>query len=185
MTYQNRLEDIRTYIQALAKHLRYMLNIQSQWISLSEELGHIENYLKMQQLRFPDSVTDTIECSDEAGKTQVPFLIVFTLVENTFKHALSLYKPMELNISCTITDDGKFCSIKVEDNGDGFPAEVLEEFQTQSAENALPSKDHLGLSNVRYTLNYIYKRSDLLRLSNKEGGGAVAQILIPLTEEEK
>ena len=41
------------------------------------------------------------------------------------------------------------------------------------------TKEHLGLSNARYTLNLVYHRSDLLRLSNREGGGARVEIWIP------
>ena len=46
------------------------------------------------------------------------------------------------------------------------------------------TKEHLGLTNVRYSMNLIYHRDDLLRLSNKEEGGARIELLIPEGENE-
>lgn len=180
MTYQNRLEDIRTYVHALAKHIRYMLNVQSSFISVSEELTHIENYLKIQELRFPGSVSASIDCADEVRNIQIPFLVLFTVVENSFKHALNLYKPMELRITCEPYSESGFDGyrLSVEDNGDGFSERVLSTFLNAAPDAHMPTKDHLGLSNINYTLRYVYKRNDLLRLSNT-AQGARTEILIP------
>ena len=46
-------------------------------------------------------------------------------------------------------------------------------------------KEHLGLSNVRYTLHLVYGRDDLLRVSNRENGGAHVELWIPDQEVEK
>lgn len=181
MTYQNRLEDIRIYVQALAKHIRYMLNVQSSFISVAEELTHIENYLKIQELRFPGSVSAAIVCADEVRNIQIPFLVLFTVVENSFKHALNLYKPMKLRITCEKYSESGFDGyrLSVEDNGDGFSEQVLETFLNTTPDAPVPTKDHLGLSNIKYTLRYVYRRNDLLRLSNIDQG-ARTEILIPM-----
>lgn len=179
MTYQNRQEDIRSYVQALAKHIRYMLNIQNPMISVSAELTHIQNYISMQDLRFPGSVKASYHCDEQVRETEVPFLMLFTVVENSFKHAMNLYNTMELNIVCAPFREAGFSGMRmiVEDNGDGYTPEVLEHFSGPMPED-LPTKDHLGLSNVQYTLRYVYRRDGLLRLSNLEHG-ARTEILIP------
>ena len=179
MTYQNRLEDIRSYVQALAKHIRYMLNIQSPMISVSAELTHIQNYISMQDLRFPGSVQASYHCDEAVSDVEFPFLMLFTVVENSFKHAMNLYSTMELNIVCEPYSEEGFSGMRmiVEDNGDGYTPDVLEHFSGPMPED-LPTKDHLGLSNVQYTLRYVYQRDGLLRLSNLEHG-ARTEILIP------
>lgn len=180
MTYQNRLEEIRTYLQYLSKFIRYMLNSQRKWVTLKEEISHIENYLQMQTLRFPGSINASIDCPDNIGDTRIPILMLFTLVENTFKHAMSLYEPLELKISCQLvkTDDFSGCRLVVEDNGEGFPEEVLKSLGEASDIGSIP-KDHFGLSNIRYTLQLTYKRSDLLHLYNIPDGGAHVEVWIP------
>ena len=67
-----------------------------------------------------------------------------------------------------------------EDSGEGFSREALDKFL---AEDAVFTKEHLGLSNVRYTLHLLYRRSDLLRISNRPEGGARVEIRIPDREE--
>lgn len=183
MTYQNRTEDIRTFLQVLSRYMRYMLNIRSRTVSVSEELDHIRNYLKMQEIRFPGSISAEIDCTEEAADVQIPFLILFTLVENTFKHAMDLYSHMKLCIKCEkcCSDGIQGYELTVRDNGPGFPENILEAFAAESTDEGLPPKDHLGLSNIRYTLKVMYGRKDLLRLSNTEDG-ACAVIIIP-TEE--
>lgn len=184
MTYQNRPEDIRTYLQALAKHIRYMLNIQTDFVVLEEELSQIRNYLEMQELRFPGSVELSMECPPELREVKIPYLILFTLVENTLKHALDLYKTTKIEIRCSRIDLPSFhgLSLTVKDNGQGFPEGVLESIaeasEKESSEDPLPPKEHLGLSNIQYTLRLLYQRNDLLKISNA-ADGAIAEVWIP------
>jgi two-component system sensor histidine kinase YesM len=134
----------------------------------------------MQERRSPDSIRCTVECAPEAAGARIPYLLLFTLVENSIKHAMTMYTPMELRIACRYAADGDFrgAVLAVEDNGDGFPPEVLAQFM-DGRDDPVFTKEHLGLSNVRYTLNLVYHRRDLLRLSNRDGGGARVEIWIP------
>lgn len=183
MTYQNRNEEIRQYIAALAKFMRYMLNLQCKQVLVTEELAHIDNYLKMQAIRFPNSVCVETWMDPGAENLEIPYLLLFTVVENTFKHAMNLYSTLELRIRCEPSDEPGFHGwrISVRDNGQGFSQEALARIQS----TAVPEnpKEHLGLTNVRRTLMLTYGRSDLLRLSNLPEGGAMVEIWIPETGE--
>lgn len=183
MTYQNEPETIRVYIASLAKYLRYMLNTQSEWTTIEDELAHIRNYIRMQELRTPGSIREDMHCAPEAALIRIPLLSLFTLVENSFKHAMTLYEPMELKIRCEHfeTEDFKGTRIIEEDSGEGFPQRILDMME----EDAPPvlTKEHLGLSNLRYTLNLTYHRGDLLHISNLKSGGAHVEIWIPEDKE--
>lgn len=182
MTYQDRDEDIREYLKALAKYMRYMMNYQERTSPLHVELEHIQSYLQMQKIRFPDSVDAFVGCSSQVKDVEIPVFLVFTVVENAFKHAMSLYAPLKMLILCESFQTENFhgCRIMVEDNGKGFSQEVLETYRPG---NGIPeAKDHIGLSNVSRTLQLTYHREDLLRLSNAPSGGARVEIMIP--EEE-
>lgn len=180
MTFSNKPEEIRAYIADFAKFVRYMLKTASPWTTVEEEIKNIRSYLNMQERRSPDSIHFTAECEPETASARIPYLLLFTLVENSIKHAMTLYTPMELVIRCESVDERDFHGVRltVEDNGDGFPPEVIEKF-LEERDDPVFTKEHLGLSNVRYTLNLVYHRSDLLRLSNRPGGGARVEIWIP------
>lgn len=186
MTYQNRNEDIRKYLAALAKYMRYMLNIQNKWVRIAEEIEQVKSYLEMQKIKFPGSVDAYIGCADSVADTRVPYLLLFTAVENSFKHAMSLYEPLWLVVQCEHYQDGDFCGCRmiVEDNGKGFPQEVISMFSLPEEETPRSAKDHLGLTNISRTLQLIYHRNDLLRLSNAKTGGAHVEIWIPEENDE-
>lgn len=186
MTYTDKPEEIRAYISSFAKFIRYMLNISSPWTTVGEELGHIRNYLSMQETRFPGSVVCTIDCPEEVAERRIPFLMLFTLVENAVKHAMTLYETLSIRITCAELREEDFSGVllAVEDSGGGFSAETLEQLAADEPQ-PLYTKEHLGLSNVRYTLNLVYHRGDLLHVGNGQGGGARVEIRIPDGEEEK
>ncbi|MBR6322528.1 MAG: histidine kinase [Lachnospiraceae bacterium] len=175
MTFQGRLEDIRKYCSVLARYMRYMLEVKSDFTTVGEELTHIQNYITMQQIRFPGSVSAEIRCEDAAKNVRIPLLVMFTIVENSFKHAMDLYKEMQLRIECR--KDADDCRIRITDNGPGFAEEVLENRNDTDA--IFNTRNHIGLSNASYTLRLTYKRPDLLMLSNLPEGGACVDILIP------
>lgn len=181
MTYQDRNEDIRRYLTALAKYVRYMLNMQSKWVSVSEEIEQIRSYLEMQKIKFPGSVDAYIGYADEVADTKVPYLLLFTAVENSFKHAMSLYDALWLVVQCEHYEEGDFSGLRmiVQDNGKGFSEEVLAMFSAPQEEELPDPKDHLGLTNISRTLRLLYHRNDLLRLSNAKTGGAHVEIWIP------
>ena len=175
MTYQGRQEDIRKYCQVLAKYMRYMLEMKSDFTTVGEELKQIEDYITMQQIRFPGSVTAETHCDPEVRDVQLPLLVMFTIVENSFKHAMDLYKELHITISCRKSPEG--CRIRIADDGPGFPEEVLE--NRNDTDTVFKTRNHIGLSNAAHTLRLTYRRPDLLVLSNLPEGGACADILIP------
>ena len=179
MTYDDRNADIRRYVSALTKYMRYMLSLKSDYVTVSDELRHIENYIEMQKIKMPDSVDAHIQCDDAVSQFRVPYLIIFTVVENTFKHAADLYKTLLLRIQCEYVLEENFqgCKITVSDNGKGFSPEVIAHY---SEDQELPAlKDHFGLTNIIRTLQLTYRRHDLLTLYNASEGGAVVEIRIP------
>ena len=182
MTYQNRTEDIRKYCLALSKYMRYMLDLRSDFTTIGEEMTHIANYIEMQQIRFPGSVTLVDDCEEQAKEVRIPLLLMFTIVENSFKHAMDLYREMIIDISCRMDAD-RSCHIRITDNGPGFSPEVLE--NRNDNESVLITKNHIGLSNAAYTLQLLFHRSDLISFSNLPEGGACVDILIPAPEYEK
>lgn len=186
MTYQNRNEDIRTYLAALAKYMRYMLNYQSKLVTVREEVANIKGYFEMQKIKFPGSIDAYVGCSESVADTKLPYLLLFTVVENAFKHAMDLYKPLQLLVQCESISNQDFrgCRMIVEDNGKGFSDEVLNAFAPQDDNSVPTAKDHFGLTNISRTLQLTYHRNDLLQLSNAPTGGAHVEIWIPEDSNE-
>ena len=185
MTYNKAPEEIRKYISDFAGFTRYMLHTATDWTTVEEELKHIDNYVGMQKLRFPNSIELSFDVPEEVQARKIPYLILFSLVENSFKHAMTLVNTMFVKISGEVYEEPGFKGIRLveEDNGSGFSEEALARIKNPETDEMF-TKEHLGLTNVRYSLKLIFNRDDLLRLSNKEDGGARVELLIPYGEYE-
>lgn len=181
MTYQDKTKEIRLYLDSLSVHIRYMLRVNSSEVMLTEELSHIENYLHMQEIKFTNSVAYYIGCSEELKCRKIGHLILFTIIENAFKFAMNLYDTLILLIQCELVEEEGFNGYRViiEDNGNGFSGEQLEKFRLGNEVEEKQDGEHIGLSNIKKTLELQYGRSDLLRLSNVEPHGARVEIWIP------
>lgn len=183
MTYQNRNDDIRRYLMSLSKFMRSMLQMNLRMVPLHDELANINDYLDMQKIRYPDMITTFISCDEKTGEVEVPFLILFTAVENIFKHGRGGNEETSVFIQCEPYEEEGFSGIRMisEDSGSGFSQEVLDRYRT--GENIRAMGEHIGLSNVYRTLQLTYQRTDLLRLSNTDPNGARVEILIPVKRD--
>lgn len=181
MTYQNRNEDIREYLARFSDYMRYMMKIHTDMIPLKQELTHIRNYVDMQEIKFPSSVLAMIDCPKELENVAVPHLLLYTVIENSFKYAMNLQDTLLLFITCETFQNDNFDGyrVTVEDNGPGFTEEKLFMYNREQIVEERKEESHIGLSNVKRSLFLQYQRSDLLKLTNVSPHGAKIDIYIP------
>ncbi|WP_339310752.1 histidine kinase [Paenibacillus sp. FSL M7-0896] len=179
LTYQNKNEEIRRLIHCLSEHLRYMFRGGLMEVTMEEEIRHTENYIRMQEIRYPEQIFFMIEMQEEARQVPVPQFMIQTFVENTFKHAMFVQELLSIfiRVRMELRDDSPFVSIVIEDNGAGFASEWLDQ---PEREEAGEDGGRVGIANIRKTLRLLYKREDLLKLSNIETTGARVELWIPV-----
>ena len=131
-------------------------------IRFTEELKHIEHYVNIEKVRFPDM---TIVYDVEATEFVLPALSVQPLVENAIKHGLMRLESggtVRIRSYETLTH---FC-VEVKDDGVGFDTSL-----------PIDGKKHVGLRNIRGRLKAMVD-GDLI-LESKPGVGTKAVIRIP------
>lgn len=180
MSYQKRDADIRSYIDALTKTVRYMFKTGLHTVPLKEELMHLRNYFQMQELRYPDCVFWYFEVGKEAEEWEIPQMLLHTFIENEYKYAVRIDSLLSILIRAEVIcrNGEKLLLVRMEDDGVGFPEEVIRYINFKSED---PSREgrHVGLWNIKRTLEVIYQREGLLHLSNLETGGCLIEIQIP------
>ena len=131
-------------------------------IRFEEELKHIEYYVNIEKVRFPDM---NIEYDVDATEFVLPALSVQPLVENAIKHGLMRLETGGTVVIRSYETPTHFC-VEVKDDGVGF-------------DTSLPfdEKKHVGLRNIRGRLNAMVN-GDLI-LESKPGVGTKAVIMIP------
>lgn len=181
LTYQNKNEDIRRLIQYLSEHLRYMFIGGLTEIQISDEIKHVENYIQMQEIRYPNQIFFMKEIDENIGQVMIPHFIIQTFVENIFKHAMFYGETLAIFLRVTMEEKNNlpFIRITLEDNGEGFNLEWLKQLASEQSDY-IENKYQVGINNINRTLQLLYKRNDLLQLSNVEPSGAKVELWIPI-----
>ena len=130
-------------------------------IQFAEELKHVEYYVNIEKVRFPDM---SIVYDIETTAFVLPALSVQPLVENAIKHGL-----MRLETGGTVTIHSyetptHFC-VEVTDDGVGFDTSL-----------PIDEKKHVGLRNIRGRLQAMVDGNLLLESKPDTGTKAVIQI---------
>ncbi len=105
----------------LSRFFRFTLNKNSATFhSLTDELDIIETYLHMQQIRYEERMSYTIEADPSALNLQIPSFILQPIVENAVKHGIETCAAdgaVEVKI---LLIEGKMV-ITIADTGPAFP----------------------------------------------------------------
>lgn len=84
-------EKARSMVIKVTNLLRKILDQRGEnLITLEEELEYFMDYLDIEHERFHDRLDVKVEIMDEARTSNVPALILQPLIENAFKHGISL-----------------------------------------------------------------------------------------------
>lgn len=183
LTYHNKNEEIRLIISHLSEHLRYMFRGGLVQVQIQEEMKHVENYIQMQEMRYPNQIFYMADIDRELQAFPLPQYLIQTFVENTFKHALAHKEMLSIfiKVDSVLTNGQPFLRVVIEDNGEGFPEEMMEEVNFSDLQQS-ETGEKVGIRNIQRTLKLLYKRDRLLTLSNIQPSGAKVEIVIPMED---
>lgn len=115
------------YIRIFSDLIRQnMRNISQDLIPLGKEMNLVENYLKIEQLRFKNRLSYEINIDDEVEKEMIliPPLLIQPLVENAIKHGIWPLKSTDGFIKISIYEKEEVLFIEITDNGVGLKKET-------------------------------------------------------------
>ena len=164
-------DKARELVLAFADYCRWTLARPGEFISLAEELKHVQSYLALEQARFGPQLEVAIDATSEALAVRLPPFLVQPLVENAVKH-VKTERPLRLVIRARVRR-GRL-RVTVRDNGRGIAREALD----RVLEPGVGEGDGagLGLANVHGRLTAFYGEG--VRL--KSGGfGTVVRLDVP------
>ena len=164
-----RQQENQTAVRMLAglgDLLRYALaQMDKQEIPLKQELEFLELYLEIEQARFGDRLTVSMQIATETLDAAVPNLILQPLVENAVRHGISKRAAAgSIEISAWRQEDE--LHLQVSDDGPGLPEDMT-----------ATHRQGLGLANTRARLEGLYGADHQFALHN--GAGVTAKLVIP------
>jgi sensor histidine kinase YesM len=140
-----------TSIGKLSEILDYVLyRCNTKFVLLSNEIELLKNYIELEKLRYDDRLKITFINHMETD-TEIPPLILLSLVENAFKHGAG-------------EDSGSpKIDIEVFNKQDSF---IFRISNTISNNYITVEKENIGLSNIRKQLDLIYENNYILNIDN-------------------
>jgi hypothetical protein len=155
----------------LADLLRLVLDARNAGtVTLARELELAAAYLAIEQVRFADRLTVSIDAAPEALDALVPGMLLQPLLENAVRHGIAR-KPGPGRIELHAAPAGDRLRLRVVDDGVGLDVPPA----ARGGEG-----DGIGLANVRARLERIYGADHELLLRRARGGGTEAFVELPL-----
>jgi two-component system sensor histidine kinase LytS len=151
-------DHARSLVLAFADYVRSKLARPAEFVTLDEELRHVQSYLDLEQARFGDHLVVTIDVPDDARAVRMPPFLVQPLVENAVKHGKAA-RPLRLIVRARVRR-GRL-RLTVRDDGRGIAREAIE----RVLEPGVSEREGtgLGLASVHHRLNAFYGEGVKLR----------------------
>lgn len=148
----------RKMIARLSELLRRTIDSRAaDEVPLRQELELLDRYVEIMEIRFQGRLRAERRIDDDALDALVPHFILQPIVENALEHGQGG------TIEIAARRDGARLVVSVRDHGPGVSGTAA----------------GVGLGNTRARLEQLYGSGASFALRNAEGGGAIAEIVVP------
>ena len=160
---QNKNDHAEEFLVTFSRMVRASLNQSSQaFISLQEEIELLNNYMKIEGLRFEEVFQSNIHLSSEVvlSDISIPPMIIQPFVENAIEHGIRpLGKKGHLSIEISEIEEG-FLEIKIDDDGVGRKKSEKQQIKGRESKGISLVRDRLALLNKASKVQIIDKQDN-------------------------
>lgn len=177
-----RLEDAETtdhMTVSLGNLFRYNLRTKEQEVYLEQELGALDDYLYIQQMRFDGRIVCKKDIRVDPYRVQIPSFTLQPIVENALTHGMKA-KEEGGRILLRIWQEGNILTISLMDNGQGMNQEEKSALHQKVLDSERTGKS-IGLGNLYRRMAVLYPHGEM-RIYSKENVGTIIQLKIPQKE---
>jgi two-component system sensor histidine kinase YesM len=173
----NTLSSIRFYVEMgknkeaenmlyhFSKLLRRVLSRSDEFVLLSDEIKHLEDYIALQKMRYADTFTVEFLLAENTLKAQIPSFILQPIVENAIFHGLQANRLIRIKVEARVVDKDLY--IAISDNGVGISQEKVAEIF-----NKVGQMSGVGIVNVHERIKILYGSSYGLEIEKNKPVGS-------------
>jgi two-component system LytT family sensor kinase len=166
-----RPDDARELLTDFAEFTRYLFRDGRSYVTLGEEVEHVERYLRLEQARFRDSLHVTFDIPEDTRSAIVPAMSVQPLVENAVRHGVER-RAGSGRVTITARVAGGDVELRVSDDGVGIEPERVPDVLAGAGGG-------IGLSNVDQRLRSTFGEPYALQIESTPGAGTTAIMTVP------
>ncbi|MDD9266138.1 sensor histidine kinase [Paenibacillus sp. GCM10023248] len=165
-------DEISRILELMGRMFRIGLSNGAAFITIEEELMHIESYLEIQQLRWRTGLDYTVEASPDIRKLFIPKLTLQPFVENAIVHGFNMRSQGRIDIRLALADSR--LHITIDDNGIGLQQAVDKQHKRKTG--------GYGIRNVKERIAGYFGGGYGVTLMEREEGGTRVLIRLPMLE---
>ncbi|MGM0873226.1 MAG: cache domain-containing sensor histidine kinase [Bacillota bacterium] len=179
-------DDVAEVVASLSRLFRIGLSKGNDIILLTEEITHIQSYLKIQKARYRDKLNYTITIDANIHDVTILKLVLQPIVENAIYHGIKERRGAG-HIDIHATEEGGNLVLTVTDDGKGIPSDklqiLMEKMDTLYAikeEKGKPIDFGYGMMNVQARIKLTYGDQYGLTITSELGEGTNVTITLPI-----
>lgn len=176
-------EQVIRMTRSLSDFFRASLSKGKDDISIRDELVHVRSYLEIQQIRYQDILSYSINIDEKYLDCLIPKITLQPLVENAIYHGIKNRRGGgRIDISASDSENG--FTIKVEDNGAGMDENRLAKVRESLINRAPGETEIYGLYNVNERIQLDFGREYGISIQSEHNRGTVVCINLPFNLEK-
>lgn len=165
-------------VTALARFFRISLSKGRSIILVKDELEHVRNYLMIQQMRFKNKFTYTIEAEPDTLELASLKLMLQPLVENAIYHGME-FMDGDGEIEVRVRRDGEDLWFVIRDNGLGMTGEQVRSLLSEHPHVTSRRGSGIGVKNVNERIRLYFGEQYGLLIESEPDEGTVIRIHLP------
>lgn len=174
------VKEVYSIVSALSDIMRYSMNFESTFVTIEEEIAHLDNYFLIQKQRFYDKFRLELVIDDKVKQCLIPKLLIQPIVENSFKHGFEkCTDKWHMVIMAYLNSDNKV-HIVIKDNGVGMSENKLSELKKHLSQNNISQmnrSEHIGLLNVNARIKLYFSENDGLQIKSEVNKGTEIDLI--------
>jgi two-component system LytT family sensor kinase len=171
----HRPEDARELLIDFAQFTRYLFRDGRSYVTLGEEIDHVERYLRLEQARFRE-LQVSIDVDPEARGAVVPAMSIQPLVENAVRHGVER-RAGSGRVEITGQIVGSDVVLRVGDDGAGIDPKRVPAVLAGAGGG-------IGVANVDARLRASFGERYALQIESRLGTGTTAVMTVPNLQGE-
>lgn len=170
-------EEVKKSTLLLSTNLRYTLNFRSNATNLETEAEMCRVYMELQGIGQDIGPELIVKIESGLEDFPVPPVSLLSVLENSCKYGTRQDRGLKVTITAQRRqlDTQRYVFLAVQDNGEGFPPELLQKLNSEIEQ--VRDDGHVGLVNTLQRMQMLYGAECQILFSNR--GGARVECIIP------
>lgn len=182
MAEMNRNQDVVKMTAALAKLFRISISKGKEFITLEEEIEHVENYLLIQKVRYGEKLMYHLDVEEEIRHEKIIKILIQPIIENAIYHGIkSVPGQGEILIRAgkKMRNNQMQLQIEIEDNGIGMEEETIQALLNGTIKTT-GRGNNVGVHNVHQRIKLYYGEEYGIEIDSELYEGTIVKLWLPL-----